>query len=80
LRQTGRFADVDRPLLEQARERADRLSARVVDAEQHGTPWDLLKAEAARDFGALQNELMRLGMRLDGEFMTEQAARSAKAE
>ncbi len=55
-----------------AQERAGRLSARVAEAEKHGTAWELLKAEAERDFNALADDIEVLERRSDAQFMGQQ--------
>ena len=66
-REKGRFSDVDHEFLTRARHRADQLRTRVAEAEKHGTAWDLFKAETARDFNALTDDIEALERRFDAE-------------
>lgn len=66
---TGEFLPAHKELANQLRLRSDRLQARVVDAEQQGTSWDLIKAEAVRDYSSLFDDFLALEERLDAEFM-----------
>jgi len=70
-REKGRFSDLDHRFLTKAQDRADRLEARVAEAEKHGTAWDLLKTEARRDFHALADDVEIFGRRFDAEFMNQ---------
>ena len=63
-REKGRFSDVDHEFLTRAQHRADQLRAQ---AEKHGTAWDLFKAETARDFNALTDDIEALERRFDAE-------------
>jgi hypothetical protein len=48
--QRERLAAPTAPPITPPQERADQLRSRVAEAAEHGTPWDLLKAQTERDF------------------------------
>ena len=73
-REKGRFSDLDHHFLAKAQHRADRLRAHIAEAEKHGTAWDLLKAQATRDFNALADDVEVFERRFDAEFMNQQAS------
>jgi hypothetical protein len=65
----GEFINVHTNLLNQIRNRSDQLRARVAAAQELGTSWDLIKAEAARDYSSLFDNFLELEERLDAELM-----------
>jgi hypothetical protein len=77
-REKGRFSDLDHQFLTKAKDRADRLKASVAEAEKHGTPWDLLRAEAARIFNGLTDDVAAFERRFDAEFRSRQASSETK--
>jgi hypothetical protein len=56
----GEFINVHTNLLNQIRNRSDQLKSRVVTAQELGTSWDLIKAEAARDYSSLFDNFLEL--------------------
>jgi hypothetical protein len=73
-KERGRFSDLDQEFLTKAQDRVDRLRTCVAEAEKHATAWDLLKAEAERDFAALAEDVERLARRSAAEFMKHRAS------
>jgi uncharacterized coiled-coil DUF342 family protein len=65
----GEFLTAHRDSINRIRDRSDQLRARVVDAQAQGTSWDLIKAEAARDYSSLFDDFSALEERIDAEFL-----------
>jgi hypothetical protein len=78
LRERGRFSDLDQESLTKAQNRVDRFRTRVAEAEKHGTPLDLLKAEAERDFTALAEDVEMLARQSSAEFMKHRSSNESK--
>ena len=69
LRKSGEFSDIHRALLAKIQRRSDSLRRRVKETEAAGSSWDLVKAEFARDFSSLYDDLLQLEDRLDSDAM-----------
>jgi hypothetical protein len=70
-RQQGEFLDIHRALLEEIRQRNDALMKKVAEAEHRSSTWELVKAELARDYSSLLDDLLQFGERLDAEIMKQ---------
>ena len=70
-RQKGEFSDTHAALLKEIRQRNDALKSKVAEAGQKGTTWDLVKAEFARDYSSLFDDLLEIEERLDAEAMKQ---------
>ncbi len=68
-RKTGEFADIHEALLKEIQQRNDALRKRVSETEAEGSAWQLMKAEFARDFSSLYDDLLEFEYRLDTETM-----------
>jgi hypothetical protein len=68
-RKKGEFSDIHEALMNQIRERNEELKKKVSEAEQKGTRWQLMKAEFARDYSSLFDDLLEFEERLDAEIM-----------
>lgn len=65
----GEFSDTHRALLNQIRQRHDRLGKKVIEAEQMGMTWELMKTEYDRDLSSLFDELLLWEEGVDAEIM-----------
>jgi hypothetical protein len=72
-KEKGRFSELDRGFSAEAQARADQLRGRVAEAAEHGTPWDLLKAQVERDFNTLVDDIAALERRFDAQFAGDHA-------
>jgi hypothetical protein len=64
-RRTGEFTDIHAKLLDEIHQRNDALKGKVAEAERKGTTWELVKAELARDYSSLFDNLLQIEARLD---------------
>jgi hypothetical protein len=67
----GEFSDAHKAFLNPIRQRSDKLRKRVVEAQQKGTTWELMKTEFERDFSSLFDDLSLWEERLDAEAMKD---------
>jgi hypothetical protein len=70
-RRTGEFSDIHATLLNDIGRRNDALKSKVAEAEHKGKTWDLVKAELARDYGSLFDDLLQIEERLDAATMKQ---------
>jgi len=64
---TGGFLYLHAKLLSDIRQRNDALKAKVAEAQRKGNTWELVKAEFARDYSSLFDDLLQIEERLDAE-------------
>ncbi len=69
LKERGEFADVHRRLIEDITRRHDQIRKKIALAEEHGTPWDLIKTQTERDFSSIFDDLLQIGEKLDSDEM-----------
>jgi len=67
--QSGEFLYLHRELMAKISKRHDSLRRRVETAARQGTTWDLIKAEFARDFSSIFDDLLLLEQRLEASMM-----------
>ncbi len=72
--QTGKFSDIHEALINQIRQRQNRLKMRVDAAARVGTKWDLVRAEFTRDNSSIFDDLLQLEELLDAEVMKKRDA------
>jgi len=63
----GEFSENQRVLIDRVRHQGAELGQKVVDAAQHGTVWEMTKAELWRDYEALVNEVLLFEQGTDSE-------------
>jgi hypothetical protein len=64
LKERGEFTDVHRTLIDDIKRRHDQILKQLALAEAHGTPRDVIKIEAERDFSSLFDDLLQINERL----------------
>ena len=65
LKERGQFTEAHRNLIAEIRQRHDQMQKKLALAEAHGTPRDVIKIEAERDFSSLFDDLLQINERLD---------------
>lgn len=67
LKERGEFTNVHRTLIEDITQRQDQIRKKVALAQEHGTPWDVIKSQTERDFSSIFDDLLQLGEKLDSD-------------
>jgi protoheme ferro-lyase len=66
-KERGEFTDVHRTSIDDITRRHDQIQKKLALAEAHGTPWDVIKVEAERDFSSVYDDLIQIKERLDSD-------------
>jgi hypothetical protein len=70
----GEFSQTHRELMAQIDERRDQLRKKVETAVAQGTTWDIVKAELARDYAAIFDNVLLFEERLEANAMKKRRA------
>jgi len=67
--QSGEFSDIHERLINEIRQRQDKLRMKVDAAAREGASWDLVRAEFNRDHNSIFDDLLQIEERLDADAM-----------
>ena len=71
--ENGEFSQIHRELMTQIGDSRDQLRKKVEIAVAQGTTWDIIKAELARDYAAIFDNLLLFEERLEANAMKRPA-------